>query len=203
MMTKINTPYCEYNENILTSDFTFDNILPWEFSVGAGIVGNTVGTSNEQHFVGTKSLKIHHEEYNSNAIIVKPTNSGDYEFTVPRDGDYRYSFASFILASNPWLPEVSGNLLLYANGNPTPIYTLPFKIGNNSEPEFSYAYRKWQLFYDDIFLNEGDVISLAINITYQSTFTPGILDIYFDRFKVEYVTDRNFEEPTFYTLPIN
>ena len=203
MMTKIDTPYGEYNENVLTADFTFDNVKAWEFVVGAGIPGNTVGSSTEEHFVGEKSLKIHHEEYNLNAITVRPTNSGDYEFTVPRDGWFRFSIRTLLQATAPWLPEVNGGISFYKNGAGAAFKTFQLKIGNNSEPEFSYAYNKWQTFFEDVYLTEDDVISLSIHITYESLYTPGILNIYFDGFKVEYVTDRVFEEPSIYTLPIN
>lgn len=202
-MTKIDTPYCEYNENILTSDFTFDNTLPWEFVVGVGIPGNTVGSSTEQFFSNNKSLKIHHEEYDLNAITVRPTNSGDYEFTASRSGEHRFSFASYLPAITPWLPEVNGGISFYKNGAGAPFITLPFKIGNNSEPEFSYQYNKWQIFFDDLYLTAGDIISFSIHIASDSLYTPGVLDIFFDRFKLEYIKDRHFDEPTFYTLPIN
>ena len=203
MMTKINTPYGEYNENVLTSDFTFDNTKPWEFTVGSGIIGNIVESSTEEHFVGAKSLKIHHTQYDLNAITVRPENTGDYEFTVSRDGWYRFSIKTLLPAPAPWLPEVNGGISLYANGAGAPFKTFQLKIGSNSEPEFSFNYNKWETFFEDVFLNEGDVISLSIHISPDSLFTPGVLTIYFDAFKLEYIVDRVFEEPTIYTLPIN
>lgn len=202
-MTKIDNTQVEYNENILTTDFTFDNTFPWEFTVGSGIPGNIVGTSNEQHYVGNKSLKVYHTEYDSNAITISPVNSTEYSFTVPRTGYYNFSIRTFIQASVPWLPEVTGDINLYANGSGIPYHTFVLKAGNNSEPEFSYDYNKWQTFYDEVALIEGDIITLSIHLTYQSTFTPGILTMYFDGFKVEYMDDRVFEIPTLYTLPIN
>jgi hypothetical protein len=201
-MIKIGNTYSEYNENILTSDFTFDNILAWQFTVGGGGT-NTVGTSTDEHFVGEKSLKIYHDSYNLNDITVRPTIATDYDFVIPRDGTYIFSLRAFIAATNPWLPEISGGLSFYANGGGSPYHTCTLTIGNNAEPELSFNYNKWQTFYEEITFLAGDVITLSIHITYESSFTPGELTIYFDGFKLEYIDDRDTILPTLYSQPIN
>lgn len=203
-MIKIDTTHPEYNENILTSDFTFDNSLLWEFTVGAGIPGNLVETSTEQHYVGEKSLKIYHTEYDTNAITIAPVTATDYDFVIPRDGHYMFSMRTLIDASAPWLPEVDGSISFYSNGSGTPTITLPFKAGNNAEPKFSYQYNKWQTLYDELgYFTKGDIVTISIYIDYQSTFTPAILKMYFDGFDVKYIDDRAYSIPSLYTLPIN
>ena len=200
-MIKITNNLSQYNENVLSQDFTFDNTLPWGLTVGMGS-GATAVNSTDQHYEGTKALKILHPTYDLQEVTFRPTTPGDYEYTVGRTGDHIFSIRAMIVAIAPNLPEVYGGISFYANGAGSPFKTFPLIIGNNSDPEFSFSYNKWECFYELVNLVEGDVISLSIHIENDASYTPGTLEIHFDGFKLEYVEDKIYSLPTYYTKPI-
>jgi hypothetical protein len=199
-MTKITWEKPLYNENILTEDFTFDNTKTWDVTVGSGS-GATVTTSTSEHFVGEKSLKINHPHYNLNDISFRPTNSTDYSFVVPRNGKYIFSFRTMIHGTN-WLPELVGGISFYVNGSGSPYATLPFNIGSNSIPNFTYVYNAWQTFYNEISFTAGQTITLSIHLTYDPLWTPAVLEFFMDGFKMEYIVDKAYNTPTMYSKPI-
>lgn len=199
-MTKITWEKPLYNENILTEDFTFDNIKTWNLSVGGG-TGATVTTSTSEHFVGEKSLKINHPQYNLSDITFKPTNSTDYSFIIPRTGKYVFSFRTMIHGTT-WLPELVGGISFYVNGSGSPYVTLPFNIGNNSIPNFTYVYNAWQTFFNEVSFTAGQTITLSIHLTHDPLWAPVSLEFFMDGFKMEYVEDKAYKVPTIYSKPI-
>lgn len=200
MMTKITWEKPLYNENVLTEDFTFDNNKNWTLTVGGG-TGAIVETSTAEHFVGEKSLRIYNPHYNLNDITFRPTTSSDYSFTVPRTGRYIFSFRTFVQAST-FLPELVGGISFYVNGSGSPYITLPFNIGNNSLPEYSYVYNAWQTFYNQITFTAGQVVTFSIHLTYDALWTPAALEFFMDGFKLEYTKDKAYNVPTIYSKPI-
>lgn len=201
MFIKKAREFPRYNENVLTQDFTFDNNKSWTLTVGAG-TGATVASSTQEYFCTNKSLKISHPQYNLNDITFRPTTSTDYAFTIPRTGKYIFSFKSFIQGTN-WLPELVGGISFYVNGGGSPYITLPFNIGNNSLPHFTYIYNAWQTFFNEVTFTAGQVITFSIHLTSDATWTPGYLEFFLDAFKLEYVRDKDYSQPTIYSLPIN
>lgn len=189
-----------YNENVLTQDFTFNNNKSWTLTVGAG-TGAVVESSTDEYFCIEKSLKIAHPQYDLNDITFRPTTSTDYAFTIPRTGKYIFSFRC-LLPGSTFLPELVGGISFYINGAGSPYVTLPFNIGNNSLPEFTYIYNAWQTFFDDITFTAGQVVTFSMHLTADPTWTPGNLEFFLDGFKLEYVRDKDYSQPTIYSLPI-
>lgn len=201
MITKIDYEKPHYNENVLTQDFTFDNNKLWTLTVGAG-TGAVIESSTDEYYCINKSLKISHPQYDLNDITFRPTTSTDYEFVIPRTGKYIFSFRC-LLPGNTFLPELIGGISFYINGAGSPYITLPFNIGNNSTPLFSFAYNVWQTFYNEITFTAGQTITFSIHLTSDASWTPGNLEFYLDAFKLEYVKDKDYSQPTIYSLPIN
>lgn len=200
-MIKIFNNLSQYNENVLSSDFTFENNLGWTLTVGGGS-GATISNSTENHYQESKALKITHPTYDLNEITIIPTNPTDYVFTVPRTGKYIFSIRTLIKCPANNLPEVFGGISFYANGAGVPFKTFSLMIGNNSLPNFTFNYNKWETFYEDVQLVAGDTISLSIHIENQPSHLGGLLEIFFDAFKLEYIQDKIYELPTYYTKPI-
>lgn len=201
MFNKIDYEKPSYNENVLTEDFTFKNTKLWTLTLGAG-TGASVESSTEEYFCIEKSLRITHPQYDLSEITFRPTTSTDYAFTIARTGNYIFSFKC-LLPGNTSLPELVGEIRFYVNGGDSPYATIPFNIGNNSLPLSSFAYNAWQTFYEEITFTEGQVITLSINLKSDPTWTPGYLKFFLDAFKLEYLKDKDYSQPTIYSLPIN
>jgi len=200
-MIKVTNELSRYNENVLTQDFTFNNNKLWTLPVGGG-TGAVVESSTDEYYCIEKSLKISHPQYDLNDITFRPTVSTDYAFTIPRTGKYIFSFRC-LLPGTTWLPELVGGISFYINGSGSPYVTLPFNIGNNSLPEFTFVYNAWQTFYDEVTFTAGQVITFSIHLSAEPTWAPGYLEFFLDGFKLEYVEDKTYSRATIYTLPIN
>lgn len=199
MMQLINFRKLEYNENHLSENFLFDNNdAPWT----SDVPGAVVEFSTDYRYVNNKSLRVFHTSYNVDDITFKPTTASQYTFTVPKTGRYTFSYEVVSKNSGGWFPEVEGICRLILNGNPLTTIDLDFKIGNNTEPEFTFNYRKWQTFYETFQVTGGTTIDVEFFIPAQPSFTGGFFELFFEAFKFEFVTDRVTEHPTYYTKPV-
>ena len=199
MMQLINLVNPDYNENLLSYNWTFANpIYTWQ----SNVLGAIIELTSSQVYGELNSLRIYHTSWDTNSIEVSPIDTSKYSFSVERGGIHSFSFKGFSKPAGSWFPEIEGEFRLIKNGNPLDYISFPFKIGNNTEPEFTFAYEKWQTFYQTASLNIGVVYTPTIIIPANPSFTPGFFELFLDGFKIEYVEDRVYNIPSYYTTPI-
>lgn len=198
-MQQINECFCDYNKNLLTTDFLFDNTIPWIFTLGNGIPGVSCDTSLNEKYVENKSLRIYNPSFTLNDITVKPLNNTDYTFVVPITGNYIFSIRTLLKTSFNNGFEINGGITFYKNGNGAPYKTFPIEIKDFSNTIY-YQYNKWVTTFKNVDLIEGDVITLSIHINF-GIAPSDELELYFDGFKLEYVGNRNQDVPSYYTKP--
>jgi len=199
-MERINIPYSDYQDNLINEDFLFENGKAWSFSVGAG-GGNIVELTTDEQFVGTHSLRIKNVNYNFSDVTIQPAINTDYINTIPRTGFYNFCFRTLLKTTAPWLPELIGGVQIYVNGAGSPTFTAPFLVGNNTPPEFSYIYNKWQLFYKKFPFQAGDTFTIRIHINSDMLFTPNQFELFLDGFQLNFMDDRVNTIPSLYVKP--
>ena len=198
MMNLIHEVLNEYNENILTDNWKNSNYVNW---VATNLAGTIMEESDSRRYEEGKSLRLYINGYDTGDTSFQPVAQLDTAFVAPKTGNYLFSMRVY-LPGTAFLPEVEGELNFMNWDTMTLLPTIPFKIGNNTDPEFSFSYNKWQTFYTQVFLTAGTTYVLdGGTIFAQPTYAPGVVEIFFDGFKMEYISDRNFVIPTYYTKP--
>jgi hypothetical protein len=199
-MIKVTIPYGDYQDNLISEDFLLENNKNWAFSVGAG-GGNIVELTTDEAFVGSHSIRIKNVNYNFSDVTIQPASNLDYNIVIPRTSFYNFCFRTLLKATAPWLPELVGGFQIYVNGGGSPTYTSLLKIGNNTDPEFSYVYNKWQLLYNKFAFQAGDTITIKIHINSDSLFVPNQFELFIDGFQFNYIDDRVHQIPGLYVKP--
>ena len=197
---KIDELYCQYNKNVLPADFLNDNTHAWSSSLSPCISGTITAEAQTEIKYLNKGIRVITDNFNDNDIEFSPTNPLHYSFSPEVSGVNIFSFA---VNSNSMSPvEVNGFLKLYEYPSLfSPFGQFQFAIGNNTEPEFSFRYRRWEVFFIRVTLdaNKTYIMNWGILQNIASPF-PGF-DLSFDLFKLEYVGDKRQDKPSFYTKP--
>jgi len=198
---KIDERYCQYNKNVFPIDFLNDNNILW----GAVLAGGTITAELQTDiYYNKKGLRIQCTEgAGANDAYFATVDENDYSFQVPRSGDYIFSFVVYNNSPNNQPTEIEGWLDVTEIDpylSPIPLQGLTFKIGNNTEPEFSFSYRKFETFFIKMTLEEMKTYKFEWNIN-QVVSGFDTYDLTFDLFKLEYVGDKKQETPSFYTKP--
>lgn len=200
MMNLINSVHNEYNENILSDNWNSSSGISWSATNNVGTLMMEDGT---KCYAENKSLKLTCTGYDSSDTVFGPTWLNDLTFVAPRSGKYLFSFRVNLSSGvfDP-KPEVTGEFRFIESISA--VNTLiPFTLGTNTVPEFTFEYDAWQTFYSEITLVAGGVYKLgACKIFQEGAYSPGVVEMYFAGFKMEYIEDRTFEIPTYYTKPV-
>ncbi len=199
MMQLINTVHGEYNENVLTDVFKHSNDIEWTVTNPPG--GATVETTDVFGYEEGRSIKVSALSYADNDTQFFPTDPFKYSFKVLKTGNYIFSFRTVVPSQGNFLPEIVGSFFWDRIGGAPLQLTCPFAIGNNSFPEFAFEYDKLQTFYQSVYLTAGEEYSLGGQIDQQPFWAPGTVDIYFTGFKMEFIDDKAYNIPTYYTKP--
>lgn len=200
MMNLIHNVLNEYNENILTDNFKNSNYVTWNATNLSGIA--TMGEDDSRKYDEGKSLRLYTTGYSTDDTTFSPSSTSDFSFIAKKSGTHLFSFRTYLPPAALWFPEVEGHLQLNQTIGSVPHKTFNFQIGNNTQPEFTFEYRKWQTFYEAVELAEGvEYYFSGGTILQNPTFTPDVLEIFFDGFKMEFIGDRDFIIPTYYTKP--
>jgi hypothetical protein len=197
-MIKINNTQPDFNDNILSNDFSFENILPWSFN-NVEAIDSTIGTSDDIAYEGNKCLKAFHLNSNSHELETYPTDPDKYNFTTYKSGEHIFSFRTYIIENISYpLDDVSVKIMIHLKGNPVPTTILYCNIIQQE-----YVYSKWQTFFEKITLLGNTDYQIFIEFTNSGNYIPDEYTIYLDGFKLEYIQDRDFNIPTMYSKPIN
>lgn len=199
-MIRIDLPYGDYQDNLISEDFLLENGKNWQFSVGGG-ANTSVSLSTEESFVKEHSIKIVNNNYNFTDITIEPANTLDYKITITKTGYYNFCLRTLLKAIAPHLPELIGGVSIYKNGEGSPTYTSSLSIGNNSLPEFSYYYNKWNLYYDKFYFTINDIITIKLHITSDPSFLANSFILFLDGFQLNYMNNRINTIPSLYVKP--
>lgn len=196
MMNLIQQVHTEYNENVLSDNYKNVNGVPW---TATNLTGATMVESEDYTYEEGRSLHLNILGYDVDETEFAPTTVDDFYFEVPKTGTYIFSFRVLSPAIAPYFPEFVGRFFLNEMlGTSIP---LEFKIGNNTIPEFTFEYRRWQTFYAEVTLVQGETYTLSGEIDKEPTWFAGPVDLYFAGFKLEYTSDKIYNIPTYYTKP--
>lgn len=198
---KIDQRYCQYNKNVLTADFLNTNSYAWNASLSPGTFGTISAELQTEIKYLNKGLRVITDNFNDNDIEFAPANLTHYSFSPEVSGEHIFSFVVYSNATTQPV-EVNGFLNLYEYPSLfSPFDPFTFAIGNNTEPEFSFQYRKFETFFMRVILDSSKtyIMNWAILQDIASPF-PGF-DLTFDLFKLEYIADKRQETPSFYTKP--
>ena len=200
---KITDVKAQYNENLLPIDFLNDNNHPWTATLAGGTI--TAGPQTDIYYA-KKGIRIQASGTDLNDSFFALADQNHYSFTVPKSGDYIFQFAAYSNCPNNSPVEINGwlNIIEVAiptNVTPPLLQNLEFKIGNNSEPEFSFNYRKFEHFFIPITLEEGKTYFMEWNIGKDVSAVFDWFDLTLDLFKLESMIGKTFNIPTTYTKP--
>lgn len=200
-MNRIETYHPMFSENIFNSDFENISSIPWDFqnASGTGLI-----TYDQVNRVQKASLKVDITSgYDLNDTLFNPLNTSlDYVFTADRTGEYIFSYEIMLESIGGWFPEVEGNVTFYKVSDNSTVKIMNFAWGNNSLPEFSFYYDKFNIYYDKISLVGGENYRFEWQINQNSIYLPGAITFYLDCFKMQFIGDRIHETPCIYTPPI-
>ena len=202
---KIDEVKSQWNRNLLPIDFLNTNTYPWTAVLNPGTTGSITAESQSDIKYAEKGIRIQCPEgHDLNDAYFAPTDENHYSFTVPKNGVYIFSFAALLNHPSSIPVEINGSMSILetiTNISIPTLYVMPFKIGNNTEPEFSFQFRKWEMFFVRVVLQKGKTYKMEWNI-YQEDGSPfGFYDLILDLFKLELVTDKKWEIPSYYTKP--
>lgn len=200
MMNLIQQVHAEYNENVLTDNYKNVNRMLW---TAVNTPAATMVETNDYTYEEGKSLRLNIQGYASDETEFSPVVSDYFEFIVPKTGKYIFSVRALVPDTSPDLPNFVGRFFLSLVGGGPSIIPLDFKIGNNTEPEFTFEYGKWQTFFTEVTLTQGEVYTILGEVDKEVTWTGGPVNLYFAGFKLEYIEDKNYNIPTYYTKPMS
>ena len=144
MMNLITTVHSEYNENILSDNWNNSSGISWS---ATNNVGTLMIEDDTKFYAENKSLRLYITGYDTSDTVFGPTLLNDLTFVVPRTGKYifscRVNLSSGLLDPKP---EVTGEFRLIETIS-TINTLIPFTIGTNTLPEFTFEYDTWQTFY--------------------------------------------------------
>ena len=200
---KITEVKAQYNENLLPIDFLNDNNHSWTASLAGGTI--TAGPQTDIYYV-KKAIRIQASGTDQNDSFFALSDQNHYSFSVPQSGDYIFQFAAYSNCPNNSPVEINGwlNVIEMAvpfNVSPPLLQGLEFKIGNNTEPEFSFNYRKFEHFFIPMTLEAGKTYFFEWNINQNTSTNFDWYDLILDMFKLESMIGKTFAIPTIYTKP--
>ena len=197
---KIDDRHCQYNKNVLPVDFLNTNTHAWTSELSPGTFGTITAELQTEIKYLNKGLRVIVDNFVDNNVQFSLLNPTHYSFSPEVNGDHIFSF---VVYSNSMSPvEVRGFLNLYEYPSLfSPFAPFEFAIGNNTSPEFSFQYRKFETFFVKMTLDASKTYIMDWGILQEiaSPF-PGF-DLTFDLFKLEYVGDKRQDTPSFYTKP--
>ncbi len=201
-MVYINNVHPEFNKNLLTTNFLNGSGVLWN-AVNAISATAVEDTNDALTYEGSKVLTITTDGHSVDDTTFEPINPSEYSFIAPVTGKYIFSCRVYLKNFGLVFPELTGNLILAKVLTPASFALLPFTIGNNVIPEFSFEYNKWNTLYQEVTLSEGEAYYLH-GILDQGIGAP-LDSIWFSfaGFKIELVKDRTFTMPSYYTSPVD
>jgi len=199
-MDYINNVYAEFNKNLVSLAFMNDTGVLWN-AVNAISATATESTHNAITYESSKVLNIATDGLSVDDTTFEPVTPADYSFIAPVTGDYIFSCRVYLKNFALFFPELTGNLFLAEVLTPTNFIALPFTIGNNAIPEFSFQYSKWQTLYQTINLVAGTSYYLHGIIDQSPSASLDSINMSFAGFKLELIKDRIIDVPTYYTKP--
>lgn len=192
----------QYNKNLLPIDFLNTNTHLWTASLAGGSI---TAECQDEIYYAEKGIRVQASGTDLNDSYFAPTDPNHYSFTVPKSGDHIFQFAVYSNCPSNSPVEIDGwlNILEMGTPNISPplLQGLEFKIGNNSEPEFSFNYRRWEHFFIPITLEQGKTYIMEWNIHQDTSTVFNWYDLTFDMFKLESMIGKTFSIPTIYTKP--
>ncbi len=200
---KITDVKAQYNKNVLPLDFLNENTHAWTAFLSGGTI---TAVCQDEIFYRKKGIRIQASGTDGNDSFFALADQNHYSFTVPQNGEYIFQFAAYSNCPSNSPVEINGWLdikeLTVPVFSPPLLQGLEFKIGNNSEPEFSFNYRKWEHFFIRVALEQGKTYFMEWNINQDVSAIYDWLDLTLDMFKLELMNGKTFDIPTIYTKPL-
>lgn len=180
---------CEYSENIISPNSSYNTDLTWDIISGSGTITN----SSENKYAGAKSLKV--EWLNMNSPLEFKTDTDT--FTAAKTGKYVFSHHIFEANNNQTMPcGLAYDLKIFKNGS----YLFDINFNNEALDDNVSALKNWNCRSFTIGLNQGDVMTWHYKLKNGQTLLGSVIH-FIDGLKIE-LDDRNlYGMPTYYLPP--
>lgn len=202
---KIDEVKAQYNKNLFPADFLNNNTHAWTANLTPGGALQTITVESQTEIkYAEEGIRILCTGASESDSFFAPTNPTHYAFSVEKEGRYIFSFAAFSNHEDTYPVEIEGSLNIYevvSGISPPNLYDLQFQIGNNTTPEFSFQYKKWEIFFIELELEATIEYRMEWNIFQNPSSSFNIYDLTLDLFKLEYMDDKKWQVPSYYTKP--
>lgn len=198
MMNLIHTVHTEFNQNIFTDNFKNSNYVNW---IATNLAGTLMEESANRRYEEGKVQRLYINGYDVADTYFSTVYPTDFSFIPSKSGLHSFAIRTQVLSLGGNYPDVKGAFFINKLSDMSIVYTCEFAAGTSALPLGTFNYDKWQTIYQNVELVAGTEYFITGVIYKEVGYTPGVLEIFFGGYKMEYIEDRVFNIPTYYTKP--